>query len=282
MKSKKSKNEKIKQQHNVSDIKTTIVLLAGAVLLVLPMVFLVLTNYLWLDAPESAWIVIGFIGALAIGIGLFNAILSLNKAHLRIKFTLICLLCGIVLIAISELLVYHSYLFNEILVIYCLMTVLFSISTLICYAVFRAGIQTYLRISKRLSKTNINKHKKGFRNYLWYEEIHSEFGIGKLYYLNKGYTILFSVNLFVNLIFGFFKITSIFTCSLSILLYILATVIGLYGAMKHHLEEYGKTFVLFRRDRLGKIDSSFFDLFYIVFPIAMAYIHLKMTIGLWQ
>ena len=85
-------------------------------MLICPILLLILTNHFLLDAPDSAWIVIGYIGSFIIGIGLFNSIMSLNKLSLGIKFTITSLLVGIFLVAISELLVFNSNLFNQDLV----------------------------------------------------------------------------------------------------------------------------------------------------------------------
>ncbi|MBQ7761174.1 MAG: hypothetical protein IJ400_03880 [Clostridia bacterium] len=282
MKSKKSNKRKSKQQTDKEYSKATILALIGIVLLCIPIVLFILLNYLWLAVPESAWIVIGFVGSFVIGVGLFNAIMGLGKASLGIKFTLICSLSGIILIAISELLMYNSHLFNQDLVSYYFLTLLFCVGTLISYPIFRYGINTYLRKTRGLSQTNINKHKKGKKNYWWYEEIHKEFGIGKLYHLNKAYTILFLVNFFSNLIFGFFKFASIFTCSFSLILYVFTAIIGFYGMRQYHVDEHGSTFVLFARNSSGKIDSSLFDLFFLAFPCGMAYAHITAIIGLWN
>ena len=122
--------------------------------------------------------------------------MSLNKLSLGIKFTITSLLVGIFLVAISELLVFNSNLFNQDLVSFYFVSLLFCVGSLISYWIFRGGVNSYLRKSKGLSKTNINKHKKGKKNYWWYEEIHREFDIEKLYYINKIYTIFFLVVLF--------------------------------------------------------------------------------------
>lgn len=267
---------------NKADSKTVAFVFIGTALLICPVLLLILTNHFLLNAPNSAWIVIGYIGSFIIGIGLFNWIMSLNKLSLGMKFTVICLTMGIILIAISEILIFNSHLFCQDLVSFYFVSLLFCIGSLISYWVFRGGVNSYLRKNKGLSKTNINKHKKGKRNYWWYEEIQKQFGIGGLYYLNKIYTILFAVVLFSDLLLGFFKFASVFICSISVVFYILSAIIGFFGMVQYTVEEHGKAFILYAKSSSGKIDSSIFDLFFIVLPAGMIYAHIVMTVELWQ
>ena len=276
------KNQKRKGKINKLNNKTKVLIFIGIILLICPILLLILTNHFLLDAPDSAWIVIGYIGSFIIGIGLFNLIMSLNKLSLGIKFTITSLLVGIFLVAISELLVFNSNLFNQDLVSFYFVSLLFCVGSLISYWIFRGGVNSYLRKSKGLSKTNINKHKKGKKNYWWYEEIHREFDIGKLYYINKIYTIFFLVVLFSNLFFGFFKFASVFICSINVIFYTLNAIIGLFGVIQYTIEEHGKVFVLFAKDSNGKIDSFIFNLFFLLYPVGMIYAQIVMTIGLYQ
>lgn len=278
MNRKNSKKRKRKQNNN----KTSTFVFIGIILLICPILLLIFANQFLLDAPDSAWTVVGYIGSFIIGIGLFNLIMSLDKLSLGTKFTVVCLLVGVLLVAVSELLVINSHLFSEDLVSYYFVSLIFCVGSLISYWIFRGGVNSYLRNTKGLSKTNINKHKKGKKNYWWYEEINKEFGIKKLYRLNKIYTILFAVVLFSDLIFGFFRSASIFICSISVIFYILNAIIGFFGIVQYTIEEHGRAFVLYAKSSNGKIDSSIFNLFFIAYPLGMIYAQIVMTIGLWK
>lgn len=276
----KSKNKRKKKRNN-NDNNIGIWVFLGIVLLILPICLFSIMNFIF-DAPGSAWIVIGYIGSFIVGVGLFNLMMIFAKSSLGLRFSLILTLIGGALIVVSELLVFNSHLFNEDLVNYYFISLIFIIATLIFYAFFRGSVNSYLQNCKKISKTNINKHKKGKRNYWWYEELHREFGIGKIYYLNKIYTILFSVVLFLHLILGFFKITSLITCSLSIIIYILSAIMWLFANIQNNIEEHGTAFVLFARKINKGIDSSIFDLLTTLFFISLAYTHIIFTIGLWK
>lgn len=276
----KSKNKR-KKKRNANTANIGIWVFLEIILLILPMLALMTTNII-LDAPDSAWIVIGYIGSFIIGIGLFNLIMIFAKSSLGGGFSLVLVLIGSALIAISELLVFNSHLFNENLVNYYFVSMIFIIATLIFYAFFRGSVNFYLQNCIKISKTNINKHKKGKRNYWWYEALHKEFGIDKIYYLNKIYTILFFITFSLHFIFGFFKITSLITCTLSIILYILSAVMWLFTSIQNNIEEHGHAFVLFAQRKNKGIDSFIFDLLTMLFFFGVAYAHIIITIGLWK
>ena len=84
------------------------------------------------------------------------------------------------------------------------------------------------------------------------------------------------------LFFGFFKITSLITCTLSIILYILSAVMWLFTSIQNNIEEHGHAFVLFAQRKNKGIDSFIFDLLTMLFFFGVAYAHIIITIGLWK
>lgn len=275
-----NKKQRKKKRDN-SDKNIGVWVFLGIIFLILPICLLAIMNFIF-DAPGSAWVVIGYIGSFIVGVGFFNLMMKFAKLSIGIKFSLFSVLIGGALIAVSELLVFNSHLFNEDLVNYYFISLIFIIATLIFYAFFRGSVNYYLQNCKKISKTNINKHKKGKRNYWWYEEIHKEFGIGKIYYLNKIYTILFLSVFSLHLILGFFKVTSIITCLLSIILYVFSAIMWLFTSIQNNIEEHGCAFVLLAQRRNKGIDSSVLDLIIMLFFLGLAYAHIVITIGLWK
>ncbi|MBQ8145633.1 MAG: hypothetical protein IJ039_02515 [Clostridia bacterium] len=281
MKNKKSKNKKNRKQSSKDHSKITVLALIGCILLFMPVAALGIVNH-FLGAPGSAWIIIGYGGAFIIGVGLFNTIMSLVKMSFGIKVTSICFIIGGILIAISELLVFNSHLFDEDIVNYYFSSNIFVIATLIPYWMFRGGVDSYLHNCKGLSKTNINKRKKGKRNFWWYEELHKELNIGTVYYFNKIYTILFACVFPVNLALGAIKATSVITCPLSLILYAFTAIMLIFASIQFNKEEHGTAFVLLAKRYNGGISSSIIDLIMLFLPLGMAYAHILLAINIWQ
>ena len=73
MNRKNSKKRKRKQNNN----KTSTFVFIGIILLICPILLLILSNHFLFEAPNSAWIVFGYVGSFIMGIGLFNLIMSL-------------------------------------------------------------------------------------------------------------------------------------------------------------------------------------------------------------
>lgn len=78
----------------------------GIFALILPLIlYLVFVSAIF-PAPNSAWLVLGFVGAFIIGIGLFNIVSAYINHYLGHMVTLLCLLGGTIFIAVSCLLLY--------------------------------------------------------------------------------------------------------------------------------------------------------------------------------
>lgn len=131
---------------------------------------------------------------------------------------------------------------------------------LLLYASFRSGIYDYLR-SAKMSKSNIRKKRKGFKNYWLYQSIHKERPLGVLYGLNYLFfivTVLYSV---LALALGFLKAFQPFLFGLSILLCWIEIPSTVIASVHRCNEEFGKPFVwLAKRKALGGYHSSLTDM----------------------
>ena len=150
------------------------------------------------------------------------------------------------------------------------------------YAVFRISVGNWLQ-SRRAGKRKVKKLMKGKKNYWWYERIHTLYGLGMLYPMNKLITILYPVMLAVGLCFGWSRAVAPIVCGLHILLALLLAVTTFFCMMQENREKYGIAIVLLRWDKGHfRVDSLFFDLTISAFPILIAYEHLKSLLQVLQ
>jgi len=128
------------------------------------------------------------------------------------------------------------------------------------YAIFRGGIYDYIRLSNR-SKTYIKKHRKGVKNYWFYTEINKLNSLGKLYYLNiifLCYTVLFSA---VTITLGYINAVQHFLLIASIGLLFIQIPATTTASIYYSRMEFGKSFVLFARNKETKrLHSSLIDI----------------------
>ncbi len=166
--------------------------------------------------------------------------------------------------------------------VYYFLTLAFLVVLALLYGGFRGGMQDWLRVSKKLSKTHINKLKKGKQNYWWYNALHKELNLGVLYPLNKGFTLLYTGTLALSVALAWCKPVSWVLCGLMAVLCLLSSAMSVFAHYWYNKELYGKGFVLFRKNpRSRGYDSVIFDMTGSLFPIAMAYAYVLMTGDLW-
>ncbi len=143
------------------------------------------------------------------------------------------------------------YIFQIIIVLY----------NLYLYAMFRVGINDYLRLSK-MSKTNIRKSKKGFKNFWFYKAINEKKPLGILYYLNIVFlvaTLVYSVPVVA---LGFVKVLQPVFLVLSIVVCVVEIPTTIISSLYLTREEFGKSFVWFARMKHAKRPySSLFVIF---------------------
>ena len=131
---------------------------------------------------------------------------------------------------------------------------------LLLYSIFRSGIYDYIRLSKR-SKTYIKKHRKGFKNYWLYTEIHRQNSLDKIYYLNivfLCYTVLFSV---ITVTLGYVEALQPFLLIASVGLLIIQIPSITVATVYSYRKEFGRSFVLWeKRKYSGGFCSSLIDM----------------------
>ena len=261
-----------------------VLVIVGIIAFVLPMIlYNIIVIDLW-DAPNSAWIVLGLLGCLVMGVGLFNIVAAWIGQYLGHAVTWITLLGGAVLVGASILLMFNRKLYEMIdqeMLGFCVATVMFLLILLIPYVGFRYAIDFWLTHTKKFRRRDMNQMKKGKRNYWWYEEIHRNHGMGMLYHLNKTFTISYLLALMMTIVFGFFRVMSIPICVLSMIAYLSMTVMKVFTNVQNNIEEHGKIFVLLKKNSMGKVDSIWFDLLSVALILVIAYAHLIVTFNLW-
>ena len=141
---------------------------------------------------------------------------------------------------------------------YCIVIVLYN---LLLYSIFRSGIYDYLRFSK-MSKSNIKKNRKGFKNYWLYRMINKQTPLGILYSLNYVFLISTAIFTVLAITIGFIKMFRpiVFVCSILLCLIEIPSII--LASIYSNKTEYGKAFVfLAKRRYMGGYSSSLIDMF---------------------
>lgn len=161
-----------------------ILVACGITALMLP-VFIYMAFILFIyPAPNSGWMLLGFAGAFIIGIGLFNIVAAWIGQYLGHLVSIICFAVGALMVLSSILLLYNHTLydlFDQEMVTYYFINMLFMSLPIIFYVVFRSEIYNWLR-ARRISKSTIRKGEKGIKNFWWYEGINEKQNMGLLYY----------------------------------------------------------------------------------------------------
>ena len=141
---------------------------------------------------------------------------------------------------------------------YCIVIILYNI---LLYCIFRSGIYDYLRLSK-MSKSNIKKNRKGFKNYWLYQTINKQTPLGILYRLNYVFLTFTAIFTVLAIAVGFIKMFRpiVFLCS--ILLCLIEVPSTILASIYSNKMEYGKAFVfLAKRKYVRGYCSSLIDMF---------------------
>ena len=257
---------------------------AICIALFLPLVIYLALMLAVFGAPDSPWLMLGFVGAFAVGIGCAALVSSLFwKLPLGV-LGIIPFAVGAILILISSLLMFApglKTLLNTEMVSYSFITVGFLAFSLIFYMLFRFSLESWIRRVYRMSNTYIGKAKKGKRNYWWYEALHREVGLGVLYGMNKLYTLLSPAALALTLLTGYFRPMSVPICALVTAVSLLTAAMSVFVYAQHNKEEHGTYVVLLARNSRRGFDSVLFDLCIVLLMLAMAYAHIMITADLW-
>jgi hypothetical protein len=161
--------------------------------LILPLVLYLVTTVGLYPAPNSGFLVLGYVGCFVLGLGFVNIVGLLDEMYLGHVVSAILLSLGIGLVATSSAIIYVPQLYsqiNEEAVTFYFVIWTMIVLSVIYYCFFRGAVRLYLQ-EMGLSKTAVKKAKEGKRNYWWYEELNQQIGLSWIYYVNKVYTLLF-------------------------------------------------------------------------------------------
>lgn len=270
-------DEDFKRRHPIGYVVLCICGIGG---LVLPMLILILMTCVFFPAPNSGFLFLAMAGCFIIGIGIFNIVAAWIGQYLGHMVTLLCFLLGGFLVAVSCVIIYTPDIygmFDEDMVSYYFMSLLFLALPPIFYLMFRFALDSWLR-RKKVSKSRIEKHKKGKKNFWWYEAIHEQFDIGLLYPLNKWLTVLYPVTLGISVLLGWLRVMAPVISGLYAIISLIVAVMSLFTSVQNNLDKYGVPVVLLRRSKNKGIDSFLWDLAIAAFPLFAAYAHITMMI----
>lgn len=275
-------DEEFKKRHPV---KYKVLVAVGLTVLFLPPFLCILLNSIF-DAPDSGWLFLAGAGSFIIGVGLFNIVAAWIDQYLGHAVTFGCLGVGALLVTIAELLMFNArlrVLFQEDMVSFYFITLLFLPLPLVYYFLFRCSIPGFMKRKYALRDRDYHKLLRGKRNFLWYEALHREYPMGWLYCLNKSFTIVYGAALVTAILFGFFRKISLITCALLTISFLLLTAMTVFADIQDKIEIYGRPIILFARNQTTKrFDSSLFSLLGVLFLLAAAYVYCAITAALWH
>ncbi len=125
-------------------------------------------------------------------------------------------------------------------------TILIVILNLCLYFAVRGSIWDFFRFNK-LSKSNIRKNKKGFKNYWFYQEINKIKPLGWMYFANIIYFFLTLFYTVFALSLGYIKILQPVFFIVSIIICLIQIPTTIWSVYYDNLYAFGKAFVLCRR-----------------------------------
>ncbi len=131
--------------------------------------------------------------------------------------------------------------------------VLYFLISVFAYFFFRMGVSAYCEV-KKMSRSFVKKHTKGYTNYWLYRELHRERGLGILYPVN--YLFLGGLGIFfVGMLFSWISWLEYPVLVLGLLLGLVEAVALFLSLAYGNLREYGQYFVLLRRTRTRGFSS---------------------------
>ena len=257
----------------------------GVVALFIPMI-----GYLafWgvMEIEISGWFLLGMVGALLFGIGLFNIVAAFVRQYLGHIVTVTAILVGSGLMALSVWLTIYppaKEWFPPEMVSYYFVSLMGLAVLSFLYIAFRCAYSDWIEAKIKGCGIKKSESSKGIREFLWKTQLHRQVGKGILYYLNKGFTILYGITFLLTLCTGLIRVMSIPIALLSIPLYLLSAVLCGFTNVQNNMEYYGKPVVLLRRNpEQGRIEGLLFDLLGILFYLAILYVQLLMVSDLWN
>ena len=240
----KSKKKRRRKQDKSNPAKSTLDLIKGAaiglgitvglvLLISIPSVIFHYVTKIYFPIPEEniLWKFVGYIGTVIIGIvSLVAAALGIGfkvrKEKPSQKFYIAVyagITAGVCVLLFGCFLMYGSFFSEEATTLYFLNLILIFILGF-SYLLSRGTVDSWIRLRGR-SKTYIRKHKKGWKNYLLYDELHKELNLGVMYHLNKWFVFLYPVTFALMFVLGCLKPVTYITAMLFTILVLIMVVI---------------------------------------------------------
>ncbi|MBQ8583393.1 MAG: hypothetical protein IJ488_02130 [Clostridia bacterium] len=229
----------------------------------------------------GGWPLLGIIGALVIGVGLANIVATFFRQYLGHKVTAFTLIGGLCAVLLSVYMINHPELYDAVLSVYCSVSLIFLIFPTLFYAPFRISIEGLAKRSKKISSTRYRKLLVGKKNFWFYTQLHKEANLGILYYLNLIFIPLFVSVFVLTLLTGFIKEVTLLLFPMNLLLYALSACMALFSTIQNNRDCYGKSFILFRKNKRGGLDSIFLDIFAVLLPLILGYANLISFAEVW-
>lgn len=227
-------------------------------------VFAVLTNAVF-PARHTMACFPGYIATVGLGACIFLFIISILKMKKKRNFKKY--LCGVLflsayLLAIALFGMYGNggAFLNEDTVTFNFLNIVLFTWVLTSYLFFKCSITDCLRTTS-VSKTSLKKHMKGMKNYWWLEELHKTYNLGPVYYLNKALSALCALFLAFSILFGWFGFSKYISAVIFCAACVFCMFANFFSTAQYNLEEHGKPFVIFARNKRQGFDSVIFDSF---------------------
>lgn len=262
-------DEHFKKKHPVGYVFLVILGIFAFLLPLLVFIIVLMTNKN-LDDSGSAWMVLAFIGCLVMGVGLFNLVAIIIKQYLGHLLTIICLLGGGSLIAISCVIMFvpEVYaLFNEELTTFFFVTNLFYIFIALFYVMFRGGVRSHLE----RKGIKAGGKMKGARNFWFYSELCKSNKIGFAYIINLIFIISYVALGALILLGGYFRVMQMPICMVFSLCSLMLFVMNLFETVESNLDKYNKPIIFLRISSNRGIDFIVFQLMVALIPCVVAY-----------
>lgn len=156
--------------------------------------------------------------------------------------------------------------------------ILCAMVSIIMYASFRMGVNSYLRFNKK-SKTYIGKSKKGYLNYWLYKKIDEEVGLGYIFYLNFFLLILTAFYSFLSICFAWVELLSLPVAICNAILCAFQIPAIIFSDSYCNLNDYARKFVVMEKRKFGRgYHSSFYAVFEILLILAFAVYNISLAV----
>ncbi len=246
---------------------------------------LIMINYFGASTPVNFWWLIGFVGCLIMGVGVFNIFAALLNQYLGHWFTALMFGAGGILVALSCVLTFNntfSAIISQEIHDFWFFASLSMIFPFFNFVMFRSSVKAWMKRTHSVGKKRFGEMRKGVLNFWFYNRIHKEVGLGGVYYLNAAYVVLFFATLALSILFGWLKPMTpvIFGCFC--VLAVFSTFSYMFSTFQENITEHGEGIIFFAIDKYSKKPRSvFLDILFPIVYLLVIYALLKTLGEIW-